>query len=107
MPTKNFGTDRICSALLELSARIHLIQTGECPPETCRSRQSGSSHNDHVEEFVQPGDEVVHGCGLQGDMGDAVNAFSSILHQESKQMQSINAAQKEFVNTTTRFDWTQ
>ena len=49
----------------------------------------------------------INGSGLQGNVGDAVNPSSSILHQESKQLQSVDAAQREFVNSTTRFDRTQ
>ena len=49
----------------------------------------------------------INGSGLQGKLGDAVNPSSSILHQESKQLQSVDAAQREFVNSTTRFDRTQ
>ena len=33
----------------------------------------------------------INGSGLQGDVGDAVNPSSSILHQESKQLQSVDA----------------
>ena len=36
----------------------------------------------------------INGSGLQGDVGDAVNPSSSILHPESKQLQSVDAAQR-------------
>ena len=36
----------------------------------------------------------INRSGLQGDVGDAVNPSSSILHQESKLLQSVDAAQR-------------
>ena len=36
----------------------------------------------------------INGSGLQGDIGDAVSPSSSILHQESKQLQSVDATQR-------------
>ena len=44
----------------------------------------------------------INGSGSQGDVEDAVNPSSSILHRESKQLRPITAAQRDFVNSTTR-----
>ena len=47
----------------------------------------------------------INAPGLQDDVRDAVSPSSSVLHQELKQ--SVDAAQRELGNSTTRSEWTQ
>ena len=68
--------------------------------------------DDHVEESVLPvGNSAkklrINAPGLQDDVRDTVSPSSSVLHQELKQQQSVDAAQRELGNSTTRSEWTQ
>ena len=75
-----------------------------------RRSESWSTKDDHVEESVLPvGNSAkklrINAPGLQDDVRDAVSPSSSVLHQELKQ--SVDAAQRELGNSTTRSEWTQ
>ena len=75
-----------------------------------RRSESSSTKDDHVEESVLPvGNSAkklrINAPGLQEDVRDAVSPSSSVLYQELKQ--SVDAAQRELGNSTTRSEWTQ
>ena len=75
-----------------------------------RRSESTSTTDDHVEESVLPvGNSAkklrINAPGLQDDVRDAVSPSSSVLHQDLKQ--SVDAAQRELGNSTTRSVWTQ
>ena len=90
---------------LHSSSSMGGLQNGEQ-----RRSESSSTKDDNVEESLLPvGNSAkklrINAPGLQDDVRDAVSPSSSVLHQELKQ--SVDAAQRELGNSTTRSEWTQ